>query len=87
MSKKKSPEPEEPVSFDDRLMQALSDLLPDEGPIMITSWVAFLEYVTEDGSPQLAAFASPMPPWRMTGMIEAGAELLIQEFEYEDFDD
>ena len=83
----KKQEPEEPVAFEDRLMQALASLLPDEGPIMVTSWIAFLEYVNEDGHPQLAAFASLMPPWRMTGMIDAGAELLAQEFEYDDYDE
>lgn len=55
--------------------------------VMITEWVTIVEFINEDGATQLAAFASDMPSWRLSGIVEAGHDMLIQEYDTEMQDD
>ena len=93
---KKKPEPKddrpsEAASQEAKLLWALDGLIDAEGPVMITSWVAIVEYIDKDGDTQLAPLCSDMPQWRMTGMIDSGREMLVEDYvfadEFDDYDD
>lgn len=70
VAKKDTPEPYEAVP------SLLRDMLSDEGPVMVTTWVVVCEYVDEQGSPGFAAWSSDDPPWRVQGLISHGADML-----------
>jgi hypothetical protein len=89
---KKQPEntdqPDQAASQEAKLLWALDGLIDAEGPVMITSWIAVIEYIDKDGDTQLAPLCSDMPQWRMTGMLDSGREMLIDEYVFaEEFDD
>lgn len=77
-------EAEAPETQEARIIDAFATLIGHEGPLMVTSWVAMVEYIDEEGCARLGAYSSEMPPWRMSGIIEAGQEMLADEFLYED---
>lgn len=82
--------PDSAASQEAKLLWAFDGLIEADGPIMVTAWVAMIEYIDKDGEPQLAPLCSDVPQWRMTGMIDAGRDLLVEEFdlaEYDDWDD
>lgn len=65
----------------------------EEGPVMVTTWAVVCEYLDENGSANVAAWASNDPPWRIGGLIAVAGELLDtfvydteDEDEYEDDD-
>jgi hypothetical protein len=79
-----SPSPDLPdkAKPEDKLIATLKTLLPQNKPVMVTSWVAVVEYMNENGESDLAAFCSNMPVWRLNGIVEAGHDLLVSEYEY-----
>ena len=91
MTKKQPDSPDRPdtaASQEAKLLWALDGLIDAEGPVMITSWIAVIEYIDANGDTQLAPLCSDMPPWRMTGMLDSSREMLIEEYEFADeFDD
>lgn len=89
MTKKPKPDPDKPGPSkpEDRLIDALKDLLPERNPVMVTGWIAIVEYIDQNGDPDLGAFASNMPPWRMNGIFDTGREMLVEEFEYDDYEE
>lgn len=84
-------EAETPETQEARIIDAFSSLIEHEGPLMVTSWVTMVEYIDAEGCARLGAYSSEMPPWRMNGIIEAGREMLADEFlydeEYEDYEE
>lgn len=94
MPKKPDPKDDRPdaaASQEAKLLWALDGLIDVEGPVMVTSWVAMIEYIDKDGDTQLAPLCSDMPQWRMTGIIDAGREALLDDFffadEFDDYDE
>lgn len=77
-------EAEAPETQEARIIDAFASLIGHDGPLMVTSWVAMVEYIDDDGVARLGAYSSDMPPWRMNGIIEAGQEMLAEDFMYED---
>lgn len=75
----------EKVSPEDQIDQAIMAHLLDtyENPAILTGWVIVAEFMSTDGTPDLAAFASTgMPYWKINGMIEAAPHEM--EYDYED---
>jgi len=83
MAKKKK----QPPSPESRFLTAFSPFLDAEGPVMITGWVAVVEYLDADGDHRLGAFASDIPEWRVHGMLTSGGELLANKMLYDDWED
>ena len=55
---------------------------------LITGWVVVAEFLTREGVPHLAAYASRgLPYWRIDGMIEAAHSTIAYAVEDEDIDD
>lgn len=79
--------PDKAASQEAKLLWALDGLIESDGPVMITSWVAIVEYMDQHGQSELVPLCSDMPPWRMTGMIDSGREMLVEEYEFYDEDD
>lgn len=89
---KKNPDrPDPSAAREEKILWALDGLVDAPGPVLITGWVAVIEYMDKEGVAQLAALSSHMPPWRMTGMIDTGRELLFEDLvpaeDYGDFED
>lgn len=83
MAKKKNvDQPDEAASQETKILWALNGLVDTEGPVMVTAWVAIIEYMDNTGETQLAPLASSMSQWHMTGMIDAGRDMLIAEYDY-----
>lgn len=80
-------QPDNAASQEAKLLWALDGLIESNGPVMITSWVAIVEYMDQHGHSELVPLCSDMPQWRMTGMIDTGREMLIEEYAYYDDDD
>jgi hypothetical protein len=85
---KKDPDrPDSGAAREEKILWALNGLVDAPGPVMVTSWVAIIEYMDKEGTAQLAALASNMPSWRMTGMIDSGREMLLEDLIVEDYGD
>lgn len=67
-----------PRTPEEALIAALADMI-GVGPIMVTAWVGFVEFIDSDGDMELHALGSDMPSWRAQGIIDAGASLLLDE--------
>lgn len=79
--------PDHAASQEAKLLWALDDLIDAEGPVMVTSWLAVVEYIDRHGDSQLTSLRSDMPQWRMTGILDAARDMLIEEYEYFEEDD
>jgi hypothetical protein len=77
-------QPDPAASQEAKLLWAFDGLIDAEGPLMITSWITIIEYIDSNGETQLQPLASDMPQWRMTGIIDAGRDMLIDEYEFFD---
>jgi hypothetical protein len=88
VSKKPKPVPDpdsaQPLSRDDKIIRGFNALIGENIPVMVTSWISFVEYMDADGNQRLAAFSSNLPPWRLTGIIDSGSEMLLEEYDYEE---
>lgn len=60
------------------LPDAMRAVLAEDGEpsIMVTTWVVVAEYMDETGATGMAAWASDDPPWRINGLLDAGAQML-----------
>lgn len=91
MAKQPKKKPEKPAADEPReskLLWALDGLIDAEGPVMVTSWIAIVEYIDHEGMAQLAAASNKMPSWRMTGMIDTGRDMLFEDYDvYDDWDE
>lgn len=86
--KKKVEQPAAEEPREAKLLWALDGLINAEGPVMVTSWIAIVEYIDHEGVTQLAAASNKMPSWRMTGMIDTGREMLFEDYDiYDDYDE
>ena len=83
---KKKPKNAKP-SPESRFLAAFSPFLDAEGPVMITAWVAMIEYIDADGEHQLSAYASDMPDWRVNGIVQGGHELLASGELFDDWEE
>lgn len=81
---KKEPDPDDayPLSREDAVFRAINALAGESEPIMVTGWMCIAEYMQADGSVQLGAFCSDMPPWRMSGLMEAGYDMLYAQYDF-----
>lgn len=50
---------------------------------MVTTWVVVAEYLDEEGTAGVAAWASDDPQWRINGLLHA-AEDMLDAFDDED---
>lgn len=48
----------------------------EEGAVMVTTWAVVTEYLDEDGTPNVAAWCSADPPWRIGGLLTVAHDLL-----------
>lgn len=80
-----NPDDAYPLSREDAVYRAINALAEESNPIMVTGWMLIAEYMQADGSVQLGAFCSDMPPWRLSGLMDAGTDALYAQYEY--FDD
>lgn len=86
--RKKDDQPNSAASQEAKILWALDGLIDIEGPVMVTSWVAIIEYIDQSGESCLAALSSHMPEWRLAGLLETGREMLFAEYVLaEDFDE
>lgn len=82
------PEPLAPAH--EQLPEVIRGLLKDDedGPVMVTSWAVVTEYIDQDGTPNVAAWCSDDPPWRIDGLLTVARDLLDASlFDDEDADD
>jgi hypothetical protein len=85
---KKADQPDSASSQEAKILWALDGLIDAEGPVMVTSWIAIIEYIDHNGESCLAPLSSEMPPWRMAGILETGREMLFADYVYtEEFDE
>lgn len=69
----------EPKTPEDTVVDAFNRLMCEPQPIMVTAWISIVEFIDADGEMQLTAFGSDMPSWRAQGIIDAGAEMLLED--------
>lgn len=82
------PEPLPPPQ--EQLPEVIRALLKEEeeGAVMVTTWAVVTEYLDEQGTPNVAAWCSADPPWRIGGLLTVGHDLLYASvFDDEDADD
>lgn len=68
------------------LENALLGMAAEEGPALLTNWVVMVEFIDSDGSPRLGSYASDMPPWRLSGIVDEGHSILLGQYEEDDAD-
>lgn len=82
---KKPPEPDPdegmPESREDSFIHGLKSLIGVDHPVMVTGWLCMVEYMDDEGAIQLGSFVSGMPPWRLTGFMETGFGMLLDQYE------
>jgi len=84
---------EPPTTESSRLIpDAIKAILADEesGPVMVTGWALVAEYISDDGSANVAAWSSDDPPWRISGLLTVANELLdvtVYDTSYDSEDD
>lgn len=87
-SPEKDDKPDAAASQEAKILWALDGLIDVEGPVMVTSWVAIIEYIDRNGDSCLAPLSSDMSQWRLAGMLETGREMLFEEYALaDDFDE
>lgn len=90
-SPKKQDRPDQAASQEAKILWALDGLIDVEGPVMVTSWVAIVEYIDKNGESCLAPLASDMSQWHLAGMLETGREMLFEEYlfadEFDEYDE
>lgn len=82
--RKKADQPDIAASQEAKILWALDGLIDAEGPVMVTSWIAIVEYIDHNGESCLAPLSSEMPPWRLAGILETGREMLFNEYVFEE---
>ena len=89
--RKKNDQPDSAASQEAKILWALDGLIDVEGPVMVTSWIAIVEYIDHNGESCLTPLSSDMPPWRLAGMLETGREMLFAEYvltdEFDEYDE
>lgn len=89
--RKKDDQPDIAASQEAKILWALDGLIEVEGPVMVTSWIAIVEYIDQNGESCLTPLSSDMPPWRLAGMLETGREMLFEEYalaeEFDEYDE
>jgi hypothetical protein len=82
------PEPLPPPQ--EQLPEVIRALLKEEeeGAVMVTTWAVVTEYLDEEGTPNVAAWCSADPPWRIGGLLTVAHDLLdASVFDDEDAED
>lgn len=84
--------PEQQPASRERIPDALRALLKEDedGAVMVTTWATVCEYIDENGTANVAAWASDDPPWRVGGLLSVAQELLdvsTYDMEYDDLDE
>ena len=83
-ARKKADQPDPAASQEAKILWALDGLIDVEGPVMVTSWVAIVEYMDQNGESCLAPLCSNIPQWRLAGMLETGRDMLFSEYLYDE---
>ncbi len=61
--------------------------LENGSQIVVSAWVAVVEYITEDGTQELVLLQDgSSPEWRLDGLLSGGATLLAED-DHVDWDD
>ena len=74
---------DDPAAAEAALIDAMRGIISG-GTMMVTGWICVIEYLDETGTENLSAYASNMSPWKLSGMSEAGLDLLMEEFQHDE---
>ena len=60
--------------------------MEDGSQVVVSAWVAVVEYITADGTQELCLLQDgSSPEWRLDGLLSGGAGMLTED--YADWDD
>lgn len=77
MARRKDPD-RPSLTPEEALVAALADM-SGAGSVLVTAWVGIVEFLDANGDMQLHAHSSNMPSWRAQGIIDAGAEMILDD--------
>jgi hypothetical protein len=74
---------------DEEITNALQNRIvemEDGSQVVVSAWVAVVEYITADGTQELCLLQDgSSPEWRLDGLLSGGAGMLTED--YADWDD
>jgi hypothetical protein len=74
---------------DEEITNALQNRIvemEDGSQVVVSAWVAVVEYITADGTQELCLLQDgSSPDWRLDGLLSGGANMLAED--YADWDD
>ena len=75
--------------MDEEITNALQNRIvemEDGSQVVVSAWVAVVEYITADGTQELCLLQDgSSPEWRLDGLLSGGAGMLTED--YADWDD